>query len=185
MGTRQGTWSIFWNAALKTAESVRSGVPQAMHDWSESPEESERWLRGIHRNSLSAGRDLAARHDFSSVQRMVDVAGGSGGLSVAVTEAWPDVEATVIELPTVASITQRLVDEAGAGDRVQVVVANAVIDSLPGSYDVAVMQRLIQVLSPGDASRALRNVSSAVRPGGFVYIYGAIQERCPSHRFQT
>ena len=176
MGARQGTWSIFWNAALKTAESVRSGVPQAMHDWSESPEESERWLRGIHRNSLAAGRDLAARRDFSSVQRMVDVAGGSGGLSVAVTEAWPHVEATVIELPTVASITQRLVDEAGARDRVQVVVANAFNDALPGSYDVAVMQRLIQVLSPGDASRALRNVSSVVRPGGFIYIYGAILE---------
>ena len=176
MGARQGTWSIFWDAALKTAESVRSGVPQAMHDWSDSPEESERWLRGIHGNSLAAGRDLAARHDFSSGQRLLDVAGGSGGLSLAVTEAWPDVEATVIELPAVAPITQRLVEEVSAGDRVQVVAADAVNDLLPGSYDVAVMQRLIQVLSPSDASRVLRNVSSVVNSGGFIYIYGAILE---------
>ena len=79
----------------------------------------------------------------------------------------------MIELPAVAPITQRLVEEVSAGDRVQVVAADAVNDLLPGSYDVAVMQRLIQVPSPSDASRVLRNVSSVVNSGGFIYIYGA------------
>lgn len=176
MGAWQGAWSIFWEGALRTAESVQTGVPQAMHEWSESSEESERWLRGIHGSALAAGRDLAARHDFSSAQSLLDVAGGSGGVSVAVTEAWPEVEATVIELPAVAPITRRLVDEAGASNRVQVVAADAVNGSLTGSYDVAVMARLIQVLSPDDARRALSNVSSVVRAGGFVYIYGIILE---------
>ncbi|MCH8063239.1 MAG: hypothetical protein IH861_12120 [Chloroflexi bacterium] len=53
MGARQGSWSIFWNAALQTAESIRTGEPQAMQDWSGAPEESEKWLRGIH---VGAGR---------------------------------------------------------------------------------------------------------------------------------
>ncbi len=176
MGARQELWSFFWEAALKTAESIGSGTPQAMHDWSSSPDETERWLRGIYGSALAAGRDLATRHDFSSCRDLLDVGGGSGGLSIAVTEAFPLVRATVVELHGVVPITRRLVDEAGAGDRVQVMAANAVSDSLTGAFDVAVMQRLIQVLSPDDARRVLRNVSGVIKPGGAIYIYGQVLE---------
>ncbi len=41
-----------------------------------------------------------------------------------------------------------LIEEADAGDRVQVVAADVVRDSLAGSYDVAVLTAFIQVLSP-------------------------------------
>lgn len=71
-------------------------------------------------------------------------------------------------------ITQRLVDEAGARERVRIVAADAVNDLLAGSYDVAVMQRLIQVLSPDDVRRVLRNVGNAIVPGGAIYIYGGV-----------
>ena len=38
------------------------------------------------------------------------------------------------------------------------------------------MQRLIQVLSPDDAPRVLRNVSGVIKPGGAIYIYGQVLE---------
>ena len=176
MGPRQGSWSIFWNAALQTAESIQTGKPQAMQDWSGAPKETERWLRGIRASAAAAGRDLAARHDFSSDTNLLDVGGGSGGLSIAIAEAWPHVVATVAELHGVAPITRRILDEEDAGKRVKVVAANAVSDSLTGSFDVAVMQRLIQVLSSDDVRHMLRNVSGVLKPGGAIYAYGGVLE---------
>jgi hypothetical protein len=39
-------------------------------------------------------------------------------------------------------------------------------------HDVLVMRALIQVLSAGDAARAVANATAAVRPGGTIYILG-------------
>ncbi|MCH8063238.1 MAG: methyltransferase [Chloroflexi bacterium] len=121
---------------------------------------------------VAAGRDLAERHDFRSDTSLLDVGGGSGGLSITIVEAWPRIASTVVEMHGVAPITRRILDESASGDRVQVIAANAVKDSLSGSFDVAVMQRLIQVLSPDDVRRVLKNVRSVIKPGGAIYAYG-------------
>lgn len=46
-------------------------------------------------------------------------------------------------------------------------------DSLTGSYDVAVLSALIQVLSVDEARHTLKNVSQVVNPDGAIYITGA------------
>jgi SAM-dependent methyltransferase len=166
--------SDLWHAALKTAESIRTGSPQAKHDYSSmSKSELEQFFRGQHPYAIDYGRDLAARYDFSPYRTLLDVGGGSGGLAIAVTEAFPNIQATVVELPAVTPITQYFIDEAGAGNRVKVVAADVIRNSIPGSYDVAVMTAFIQVLSPGDARRALKNISKALNPGGEIYIRGS------------
>ena len=168
-----GLYSDLWSATLKTAESIRAGLPQAKHDFSTmSKDELEQFLRGTKPGAVATGCDLVARHDFSSYHTLLDVGGGSGGLAVTVTEVCPHIKATVVDLPTVTPITQRLVKEAGAGDRVRVIEADVVHDSLDGSYDVAVFRSLIQVLSPDDARRVLKNVSRVVNPGGSIHIAG-------------
>jgi hypothetical protein len=53
-----------------------------------------------------------------------------------------------------------------------VVTADVVRDSLPGSYDAAVMNAFIHVLSPDDARCAIKNVSEVMNPGGEIYIRG-------------
>jgi O-methyltransferase len=102
------------------------------------------------------------------------VGGGSGGLAIALTEAWPDVHATVAELPSVTPIAERYVADAGAGARVSVVAANVVAGPIPGTYDAAVLRALVQVLRPLDARAAIRHAAAALRPGGRIYVIGRI-----------
>ncbi|MGD9081716.1 MAG: methyltransferase [Desulfobacterales bacterium] len=165
--------SDLWSAALKTAESIRTGVPQASHDYqSMSKDELQQFFRGQHPYAIEYGRDLIARYDFSSYRTLLDVGGGSGGLAIAVTDAIPNIQTTVVELSTVTPVTQHFIDEAGAGDRIKVIAADVVHDELPGLYDAAVMTAFLQVLSPNDARRALKNVSRVMNPGGKIYIRG-------------
>ena len=165
--------STMWNAALKTAESIRTGLSQAKINYSDmSQDELRQFFRGEHPYAIEYGRDLVARYDFSSYRTLLDVGGGSGGLAIAVTEACPHIQATVVDLPTVTPVTQHYIDEAGAGNRVKVVTADMVRDSLPGSYDAAVMNAFIHVLSPDDARCAIKNVSEVMNPGGEIYIRG-------------
>jgi SAM-dependent methyltransferase len=128
-------------AGLKTAKSVRTGIPQA---------------------------------HFGDCRRLLDAAGGSGGASIALLERWPELHATIAELPNVVSIAERFVADAGLRDRIAVVAVDLLSEAVPGSFDVAVVSQLIQVLSARNARLALRNIAHSLRPGGVAYLINRV-----------
>jgi SAM-dependent methyltransferase len=171
-------WAELWHAQALTTASVRTGRAQAEHDYAAMDEaQLLPVIRGLRPNAAAAGRALAARYDFSAHRRLLDVGGGSGGLSVALTAACPGLRATVVDLPQVARIARRLVVEEGAAERVEVREAD-LLGAPPsgGPYDVAVARAFVQVLDADAAARALANVGSAVRAGGELYIVGNVLE---------
>ena len=175
MGERHHLWSDIWSATLKTAESIRTGVPQAKHDFSSMSEEQlEEFLRGLHPRAMAGGRAFAHDCDLSFCRTLLDVGGGSGGFAIGVTEVVPHVRAVVTDLPRVVPIARHFVEEAGAEDRVEVVAADWVEQTLTDRFDVAILKNFIQVLSPERACSALKHVSAAVKPGGRIYIMGDI-----------
>jgi ubiquinone/menaquinone biosynthesis C-methylase UbiE len=164
-----------WHAALKTAETIRTGSPQAKQDYATMPQDQlEAVYRGIHAEAVAAARELLARYDFVSARHLVDVGGGSGGLALTVVAACPQLRATVVDLPTVTRVTRRYVDEAGLTDRVDVLPADVVQSPVPGSFDVAIMMRLIQVLSVDQARHVLQYVQQILEPGGVLSIVGQV-----------
>ena len=175
VGARHLSFSRQWTGLIKTADSIKSDGPQNRLDFSAmSPEELENFYSGSIAAARTAGIGLAERYDFSAYRRLVDVAGGSGGVAVGVTESCPDIQATVVDLPSTIPHTQKYLETVGASDRVSVHSANIVEGPFLGSYDVAVMKSIIQVLSADHARSALRHVNQSLEPGGTLFILGTI-----------
>lgn len=176
IGGQQGHLSRWWHAIMETSESIRIGEPQApVVDVAEAtPEALEAFFRRRYPDTYQRGQELVTRYDLSSVQTLVDIGGGEGGLSIAVTDTHPHIQATVVDQPTVTPITQRVIEEAGATERVTVLAADVVNETLRGTFDVAVLSSFIQVLSPVEGRDALLHVYDALKPGGVIYIRGAI-----------
>lgn len=175
VGPKHLAFSRQWSGLLKTADSIASDGPQARLDFSAmSPEELESFYSGSYAAALSVGKDLAAQYDFSSYRSLVDVAGGSGGVAVGITESCPNIQATVIDLPSTIPHTRKYLDAIGGSGRVGVQAANVVEGRYPGSYDVAVLRNIIQVLSADHAQLALRHVNQSMEPGGTLFILGTI-----------
>ncbi|WP_179137496.1 methyltransferase [Candidatus Entotheonella palauensis] len=175
MGDQHEFYTDSWSALLQTAASIRSGRPQAQHNFSTmSVDELAIFLRNLHPQAVIAGQQLVGLYDFTSHQTLVDAGGGTGGMALAITNAYPHLQATVIDLPSVVPVTQRCIEENRATDRIQVNAANVVEEPLPGTYDVAVLRSLLQVLSPEQAFEALRHICAAIHPGGVIHIVGRI-----------
>ncbi len=175
LGDMHQLLSDLYRATLSTAESIRTGVPQARHDFAAMSEaELGAFFRGLHPGALAAGQQLATALDFSCYRRLLDAAGGSAGLAIAACEACPGLQATVAELPSVTPITQRFVAEAGMTDRVRVIAANLADGSPEGTFDVAVLRHFIQVLSADQARQAIRHVGRALEPGGVIHVVGYV-----------
>lgn len=175
MGGLAGFYSSLWQATLKTSESIRTGKPQAKFDWMSLPKDDLiKYFKGQYPGSLSAGRQLAGKIDFSRFKRLLDAGGGTGGVSIGICETYPDLRATVVDLPAVVSISERFISEAGMSGRISVVAADLIHSPPEGTYDIAILRALIQVLPPKDAQKALMNISQVMEPGSSIYIVGSV-----------
>ncbi len=164
-----------WDYIQMSPESIRAGRPMAKHDYSKLPkEELEGVLTRLHQGTVQVGRELVERYDFSSYRSLVDVGGGTGGLAIAVAEAYPRIEATVVELPSVIPLAERFISKSSIKDRVKAVALDAVREPLPGQFDVAIAKAFIQILPEEDARLAVLNIGKAVSPNGMIVIVGQI-----------
>lgn len=175
LGMRHHAYQRRWQTMLQVAESVRTGKPHGRVEYgSMSSDERELFYRGLHVETLAAGRELAAREDFSRHHRVVDVGGGSGGLAIGLAQAWPHLSITIADLPATTPVAQRYVDEAGLANRLRVLATDVVRGPLAGSYEVATIRGVLPVLAPDDVQQLLKNVAAALEPGGAVYVIGWI-----------
>jgi predicted O-methyltransferase YrrM len=175
IGMRHHAYRRRWQTVLRTAESIRTGVSEAPRVYAEmSAEQRDAYYLGLHTEALAAGRALAARPEFARYRRIVDVGGGSGGVAIALAQAWPELSVTIIDLPATAAIAQRNVDEVGLAERITVLGADILRDSLGESYDAAVLRGVVVVLASEDARRLVSRVSHALAAGGAIYVVGWI-----------
>lgn len=173
MGDQHHLYDELWRGALGTGDSIQSGIPGAKHDFSTMTGESlGEFYRGTHPGALAAGRSLARLVDLSSARHLVDVGGGSGGVSIGLCEAYPDLRATIAEFDAVVPVTRAIIGQEDMGGRVDVVAADAVSRDLDGQYDAAILRNLIQVLSAEQAAGAIAHIAPAIKPGGVIMVWG-------------
>ncbi|TDR72023.1 methyltransferase [Paludibacterium purpuratum] len=175
LGGRHAFYTARYQELQHTAASIRADRPLAKLDFGTLPSDAmETYLRGLHPATKACGRMLASRWDFSRHRHLLDVGGGSGGLATALCAAHPSLRATVLEMPIVAPIAQRLIAEENMTEHVRALVGDAVQGSFDGRYDVAVLRSFFQVLSPAQAQQALKHVFQVLEPGSPVFILGKI-----------
>jgi 2-hydroxy-4-(methylsulfanyl)butanoate S-methyltransferase len=164
-----------WSALLMTSASIRADAPQALHDfYAMSEAEMIAFFRGQHHNATLAGERLASTRDFMRFRHMLDAAGGSGGVAIGACRVCPGLLATVADLPKVIPVTRQFLEEARVADHVSTVAVDLVAEPPTGTYDVAVIRNLVQVLSLEQAGAALRNVAQSLAPGSPLFIVGAV-----------
>ncbi len=167
--------SDLWSATLQTAESIRKGKPQAKHDFDTmTDEEIHAFLGGMHSAAMATGYQLAETYDFSRFHNIVDVGGGSGGSVIAICEKYPNLRATVAELPSIVPFSEQFIREADMEDRINVIGIDIVKDTLQERYDIALLRNFIQVLGPKAAANSLTHVGQAMQSGGEIYIVGYV-----------
>ena len=177
IGELSGFYNMLWHATLNTAESIRTGKPQAKLDYHNLPEEELlKFFRSQVHSSLRGGKEIANKLDFSGFERLLDAGGGTGGVSIAICNKYPLIKSTVVDLPKVVQLAERFIEEAGMSGRISVSATDLCLNSPEGKYDVAILRAVLQTLSKEQAQASLECISQAMVPGGWIFIFGSILE---------
>ncbi|MTI85685.1 MAG: hypothetical protein FH756_17755 [Firmicutes bacterium] len=95
---------------------------------------------------------------------------------MAICNKYPQLKATVVDLPKVAQLAERFIEEAGMSCRISVSATDLCSDSPEGKYDVAILRAVIQTLSKEQAQMFLRGISQSMVQGGRIFIFGSVLE---------
>jgi 2,7-dihydroxy-5-methyl-1-naphthoate 7-O-methyltransferase len=112
---------------------------------------------------------VAASYDWSSIQRVIDVGGGTGTLLAALAEALPHLKGEVIDMPATVTGAKRRFEQRGLADRCGA-RSGSFFDALPADADVYLLSGIIHDWNDEAALQILKRCSEASAQGGRVLI---------------
>jgi hypothetical protein len=143
----------------------------------DDPARTRGFVEGMHVRALGMGQGLIGAVDLTGKKHLLDVAGGPGTLSVLLCRRYPELRATVLELPGIAAVGRELVAQQGMADRVVHRDADVLTADLGGGHDAVLVSGLLH-REPADACKALLGrLREALDPGGVIYIVDVMRDQ--------
>ncbi|MEU0882434.1 methyltransferase [Lentzea sp. NPDC005914] len=116
---------------------------------------------GIDAATAGACRALPHVAGLPSGSRVLDIGGGTGSWSAALTDADPSLTATVFELPEVAAVAS----ERLHSPRITVHAGDLLTDELPAGHNAFLLANVLHYFTPGTNQAILRKIRAATEPG--------------------
>jgi SAM-dependent methyltransferase len=154
-------WSQL-DEVLKTGE----GLTEQMRQRGESAREAAVFARAMSVGARDAARALPKMVDLRKCKSLIDVGGGAGHFSFCLCKAYPQLAATVFDLPLTIRETRRFIRESRMGKRMRAVTGNFETEELPGGYDAALLSQIIHSLGEKENIALLKKIYRCLNPGG-------------------
>ena len=160
-----------WDNWGELESVVRTGrSPVKDHLFRTDPKLAENVLMVLHHVALQHAPTLAKQIDLSSSRTLLDLGGGAGTHAMAFCQAYPNLAATVFDLPETLPTTERLIKEAGLEGRIRLLPGDFNRDDLGGPYDAVLMSDILHYQGAEANAALVRKVRGALAPGGRLVI---------------
>ncbi|MEX6686238.1 methyltransferase [Danxiaibacter flavus] len=179
----------FWG---DLGEGLKTGLPQnevknggdgvfaALYADEKRLEEFIHAMGGIQLGNFIA---FANQFNFSGYYTHCDIGGAGGDLSIQIAIHQPQIISTTFDLPEVAPIAQRNINNNEVADRVQVVSGNFFTDPFPQA-DIITMGNILHDWSLEDKKILIKKAYDALPDGGaFVVIENVIDDERKENAF--
>lgn len=135
-----------------------------------TPEQEEIFERGVAAFQFGPARALAEGYDFSRHRKIIDLGGGIGTYVFAILERYPEVEATLFDLPEAAAVARESLAANPLGGRIEFIAGDFFVDAIPGCHDAVVVANVVHYFDRGRNLELLRRIRSAVSPGARLFV---------------
>lgn len=146
----------------------------------EDPEVARQFTRMLYEIHQPLAQELAAFLDLSGVERLLDLGGGSGVVSMALIRQHPRLRVTVVDLEHVCTAGREIAADTSLAERITYHPADLLRDELPKGFDLA-LECDVNVYSEG----LFRKVRASLRRNGrFVIVdeFSPSDETAPPSR---
>ncbi len=165
-----------YSAWGKLAEAVTQDKPVLPLTGAElfnaSPEVLDNYVHGLFDMGKGLAQRICSLVDLSECRSLLDVAGGSGVYSIIFCRQFPQLKATVFDLPPILQRTQQIIAREGMADHVAVRAGNYFTDDFGSGFDVILLSNMLQTEGRQTCQMVLKKAFVALNPGGKILIHG-------------
>ena len=165
--------ALSWGAWGKLEDAVRTGRPARRPDMYQGNEAETRIFIEAMDSLVRARGDAeitAGILDLGDPRRLLDVGPGPATYPVALLRRYPNLRATLYDLPGTLRITERYVRASEVAGRVECVAGDYRTDAVPGGYDVVFLSNIIHGGNDVANEVLIDKLSKSLVPGGLLII---------------
>jgi cyclopropane fatty-acyl-phospholipid synthase-like methyltransferase len=143
--------------AFRTRQGVRPQLTEA---------QTEAYESAVALVTAETAADLAREYDFSGHRRLLDAGGGFGTFVKPILERHPNLDATLVDLPEVATVVAEQTAAGPFASRLTAAGADLFTDPIPGGHDAILVANVVHLFAPERIVELLRRLREAVAPDG-------------------
>lgn len=160
----------------KMSEAVKTNKPVLPLTGAElfnaSPAVLDNYVHGLFDMGKGLAQRIGSLADLSGCRSLLDVAGGSGVYSIIFCRQFPQLKATVFDLPPILQRTRQIIVREGMGERISVREGNYFTDDFGAGLDAILLSNMLQTEGRQTSRMVLQKAFAALNPGGKILIHG-------------
>jgi len=169
LGDPRSLWAVHGLSAPNYFEQIKH-----------NPERARRFTYMLYELHQSLAEAIARNIDIGGINRVLDLGGGSGVISLKLLECFPSLQATVVDIPLVCTIGREIADMTPHRQRIEYISLDFELDPLPTGFD------MVLACDSADPSETLfKKIHDILNPGGhFVIVdqYASNENLVPHER---
>ncbi len=159
-----GSWA-------RLPEAVLSGKPIRLPVREKSTEVREAFLMGMFNLAMQQAPRLVPVVDLSGCRTLLDLGGGPGTYAIHFCRQYPNLSATVMDLPTTRPFAEKTIRQLDMDARVAFVPCDYLKDDLPGRYDAIWMSHILHGESAAGCTGIIHKATRCLNPGGVAIVH--------------
>ncbi|MFT5731723.1 MAG: 2-polyprenyl-3-methyl-5-hydroxy-6-metoxy-1,4-benzoquinol methylase [Planctomycetota bacterium] len=164
-----------WDSLQEDNATIYGGEdPWEAHG--KDPAKARAFTEAMHSVSERPAAGFADHVELAETQRLLDVGGGSGALSIAVARANPKLECVVWDIAAVCPLAEEYVAKADLSDRVTAEVGDMFAAAYPDGYDAILFSQILHDWSYETGAELLARAFAALPSGGQVLVHEKLIE---------
>ena len=173
LGGMIGFDAMLWKAWEKLPDAIRTGRPARPPDmYQADSSETEVFISAMDSlvKARGDGEVLASAMDWSNVATLLDVGSGPASYPIALCQRFPQLRATIVDLPGTLKITERFVTEAKLAQRIARIPADYRSDPNPGNYDAIFLSNIVHGENFARNAALISKLAKNLNPGGHLIV---------------
>ena len=138
-----------------------------------NPDLSERFNNAMTAFSAVVIPAVLKVYDFTGIGTLVDVAGGHGQVLTSILSAYPSMKGVLADLPHVLAGAEPRIRAMGLADRCRLEAIDF-FKAVPSGGDAYIMKHIIHDWDDEKSIAILKNIRSAMNPGGRVILLDSV-----------
>jgi len=159
-----GSWARL-DEGVKTGQPIRERASKTDDNWREN------FLMGMFNMAMQQAPKIVTEVDLSEKKHLLDLGGGPGTYAINFCKQYPQLKATVYDLPTTRPFAEKTIGKFGLADRITFKDVDFIEEGIEGIFDAAWLSHILHGESPDDCKQIIRKAVSAMESGGIIIIH--------------